>query len=74
MFYVYDHFCSHVYLCTMCVPGAFSSQKGIQTPGNGVINGCEPLCECWELNPDPCKKNKSCIPLDSSLPETFLKA
>lgn len=26
---------------------------GIGCPGTGIIGGCEALCGCWELNPNP---------------------
>lgn len=29
------------------------SEGGIGTLGSGITNGCEPPCECYELNPDP---------------------
>ena len=25
-------------------------EEGIESPGAGVKNGCEPPCGCWELN------------------------
>lgn len=26
-------------------------KEGAESPGTGVISGCEPPCGCWELNP-----------------------
>lgn len=42
----------------VCVPHAFqvpveAKKEGIGSPETGVTDGCEPLCRCWELNPDP---------------------
>lgn len=45
--------CLHVYLCTVCVPGAQRPEEGVRYPGAGVIEGHELPCESWELNLDP---------------------
>lgn len=28
-------------------------EEGFEFPGTGVTGAYEPLCGCWELNPDP---------------------
>lgn len=34
---------ARVYVCP-------KAPKGVRFPGAGVIGGCEPTCECWDLN------------------------
>ena len=38
-----------VYLCLVPV-GA--QKQGLRFPGTEVMDGCDPLCGCWELNLD----------------------
>lgn len=52
---VYYFMCSNVSLACMCMPGADGKDMGL--PGTGVLNSCEPLGRCWELNLGP-HKNK----------------
>lgn len=48
---------AYINISTMCVPSAFGGQKeGIGAPEAGVLNGCEPPCVCWELNPGTLQK------------------
>jgi hypothetical protein len=47
-------FCLHVHLCTMYIQCPRSSEKGIRSPGIGVVGGCR----CRELNLGPTKSSK----------------
>ena len=60
-------FCLHVYMCTMCVPGACRSQKSTGSPNIRVMNGCETLCGCWELTPGLLQEQQSLLSAESSL-------
>jgi hypothetical protein len=33
-------------------------EEGIQVPGTGVINDCEPPCGSWGLNPGPLQERR----------------
>lgn len=33
--------------------GAMEARRGVESPGTGVTEGCELLCDWWELNPRP---------------------
>lgn len=37
-------------LCARCL---WRPEEDVDSPGTGVADSCEPLCWCWELNPDP---------------------
>jgi hypothetical protein len=32
--------------------------EGVTSPGTGVTDSCQLLCECWELNPDSLGEKK----------------
>lgn len=41
----------HIFLCTMCIPGAHGSQTWVSAPlGTVVRDGCEAPCVCWKSN------------------------
>jgi hypothetical protein len=42
--------CLHVYLYTICVPGAIEVGKGRWSPGTRATNVCKPPRGCWDLN------------------------
>lgn len=37
----------HIYLCALC---PWRTEEGTRSPGNGVKQGCEQPCGCWESN------------------------
>lgn len=46
------NFFLHVYMC-LYVPDYYCSwwsEEGVGLPGTVVMDGCKPLCGCWELN------------------------
>jgi hypothetical protein len=46
----------HVYLCTMCMPGAREGQKMVLNSLGLELNmavSCEAWCQFWKLNLDP---------------------
>ena len=44
-------FCLHVFLCTMCIPGAPKRLEGSWSPVTGAMGGCELPCGCCISNP-----------------------
>lgn len=60
-----------------CVPHMFlvhtEDRRGIWIPGDGVTDGCEPPCRCWESNPSSLEKQSVFLTVISSapLPGTF---
>lgn len=44
-------FCLHVCLLSHVCTVSTKARRGPQYPGTGVINGCEPQCECCRLSP-----------------------
>lgn len=44
---------SNIFVCVPLGFGAQGGQKKHQVPWNGVTDGCELLCVCWESNPGP---------------------
>ena len=44
-----------------------SPEEGIGSPGAGVTDGCEPLCECWELNLGPLEQQLVFLATEQSL-------
>lgn len=51
------------------------SEEGITCPGNGVTDGCEMNCWCWELNLDPLQEQLVLLTTKQSLqpPGSFFK-
>lgn len=39
------------YVHHMCTWGLRSPEEGIWLSATGVLDSCEPPCECWEVNP-----------------------
>lgn len=37
----------------VCARYPWRPEEGTGCPGTGVMDSCEPLCGCWESNPDP---------------------
>lgn len=68
-------FCLHVCVYAMGMPGAqWRSEEGVRSFGTVVMNGCEPLGGCWELNLDICRSSKCSYlpsPVCSPWPCTF---
>lgn len=64
-------------LCVYCVfPwGPQKSERGIESPRAGAMDGCRPTCKCWGLNPGPLQEQVLCrghpqptfVPLESVL-------
>lgn len=50
--------CLHACACAACVKCLRRPEKGIAFPGTRVIDGREPLCECWEWNAGPLQKQQ----------------
>lgn len=47
----------------MCESGGFGrSEEGVSPLGTVVMDGCEPLCECWELNLGPLQDQQLLLP------------
>jgi hypothetical protein len=50
-------FLNYLFVCFRCnfvcgyVSPPFGPEEGVEIPGTGVIDGCEPPCGCRELNP-----------------------
>lgn len=42
--------CMFVYVLLVCLVPA-DAKRGLDPPGIGVIDSCEPIYECWEWNP-----------------------
>lgn len=56
----------HVSVCTMCV----CLQKSAENTGSlqtGVLDDCEKLCGCWELDLGPLLEQQVPLPAESSL-------
>jgi hypothetical protein len=34
------------------------ARRELESPGSEVIDGCEPLCGCWESNLDPLEEQR----------------
>jgi len=47
------------------MPGALRGQK--RRHGTGAINGCEPVCGCWELNSGPLVEQSVLVTAEPSL-------
>lgn len=45
--------CLHLCLCTTSIQYPQRPEKGIRYPGTGIIDNCELLCGCWEMNLGP---------------------
>ena len=50
-------------VCMLCAPHLYMMpgggiKEGIQVPGTGVINDCEPPCGSWGLNPGPLQERR----------------
>jgi hypothetical protein len=43
------------------------AEEGVRSPETGVTDGCEPPCECWELNPGPLKEKQILSTTEPSL-------
>ena len=67
--------CLHVYLSTTCVQCLWRPEEGGRVSGPGITDGCEPPCDCWELNPSPLQKQPVFLATEPSLAaSTFLSA
>lgn len=44
---------AYMYLCTMRIQCPCRPENGVGSSGTGVPDGCDPPCECWELNQGP---------------------
>lgn len=40
-----------MYYMYVCSP--WRLEEDIRSPATGLKGGCEPQCQCWELNPAP---------------------
>ena len=49
------------------MPSPTQVRRWCQSPGTGVMNGCEPPCGCWELDPDPLEEQTMLLSIDPSL-------
>lgn len=58
--------CMCAYALLFCIV-LCGPEEGFQFTETGVRNGCEHPCGCWELTPDPLKKQQS----ESSLQTHF---
>ena len=56
----------------MCVQYPQRPVEGIGSPGTGVIDGCEPLCGFWELNPDPLQEQLVPLTTEPSLQPQYV--
>lgn len=70
-FYVYECFIC-VCLCATCVQYLKRPEEGPGSPGAGVADSFEVLCECWELNLGPLQVQPPSIPLLLFPPLTIL--
>jgi hypothetical protein len=50
------------------------SEEGIQSPGTGDTDACEPLCGCWELKLGPLEEQVLLTALTSPAPNYILKS
>ena len=60
----------------VCAPYVYLvPEDSIRFPGNGVTDGCEMPCGCWELNLGPLQKQQVLLTSKSPLqaPHIFLK-
>lgn len=65
---MYSIFCLNICLCTVCaVP--MESREGIRIPLEleFYIDGCEPLCGYWVLNPGLLEQKSVLLTTESSL-------
>jgi hypothetical protein len=47
-------------------------RRGIRSPGSGVTGGCDQLCGCWELNPDPLEEQPASAETSLQFPPLLL--
>lgn len=57
--------CLHACLCIICMPDALRIQKRMLDPLG--LDGYEPLCACWELDPDPPEEQPALLTTQLSL-------
>lgn len=58
-----------LYVCTTCMPGnPQKSEEGIGSSGTEVIDCCEQLYECWELNLGPLEDQLKLLITDTATP------
>jgi hypothetical protein len=48
----------NVSVYTACFPGVCRVQKSVSGPETGSMNGCEPSCRFWDLNPGPLQRQQ----------------
>jgi hypothetical protein len=60
----------HGFLSPTLVSGACKDQ--VRRTGTGVVNGCEPVCGCWELNPGPLQEQPVLLTAEPSFPPSFV--
>lgn len=59
---------------TTCMPGTCGGQEKASAPLKLELDGCEPPCGFWEINPCPLQE-QALLPTETSLqavPEAFL--
>lgn len=57
-----------MYVCAPCVSLVpQSTEEGVGSHGTGDIDGCEPLCGCWESNLSPLKEQQIILTAELSL-------
>ena len=47
--------------------GTCGGKERLPDPLDGVTDGCEPLCGCWETKPGPLEEQPVHLPTESSL-------
>lgn len=60
-------FCLSVSMCTMCTQFLRRSEDGARSPGIGVTDDYELLCECLDWNPGSLQKHQMLLIVDPSL-------
>ena len=49
--------------CVYCMHAMPEEARSNRSPGNGVVNSCEPSCGCWESNPGLLSRRAASAPL-----------
>lgn len=56
----------------VCAPGAQGVREVLGSPRTGVIDGHEPPCGSWELNPGPWQAQQVLVTVEPSYPALAL--